>query len=65
MNRVRYYREQKNMSQKQLSKKSGISRPTISAIENNDKYDIKIGTMVAIADALEQKVEDVFFYNEG
>ena len=53
------------MSQKQLSKKSGISRPTISAIENNDKYDIKIGTMVAIADALEQKVEDVFFYNEG
>ncbi len=65
MNRVRYYREQKNMSQEQLSKKSGISRPTISAIENNDKYDIKIGTMVAIADALEQKVEDVFFYNEG
>ena len=65
MNRVRYYREQKGMSQEQLSIKSGISRPTISAIENNEKYEVKIGTMVAIADALEQKVGDVFFYNES
>ncbi len=61
MNKIKYYREKKNMSQEQLASKSGVSRPTISALENNERYDVKIGTMTAIADALEEKIQDVFF----
>lgn len=65
MNKVRYYREQKKMSQEQLEQKSGVSRVTISDLENDKKDNVKIKTMVAIANALEQKVQDVFFCDEG
>ena len=49
------------MSQEQLAQKSGVSRQTISALENNENYDVRIGTMVSIADALGKKVQDIFF----
>lgn len=65
MNRVKYYRELKRMSQEQLEKASGVSRVTISDLENFKKENIKMNTMIAIADALEQTVQSVFFYNEG
>ena len=65
MNRVKYYREKKNMSQAQLESTSGVSRVTISELENNEDYDVKIKTMIAISDALGEKVQDVFFYYEG
>ena len=61
MNKIKYFREKQNMSQDQLAQKSGISRQTISALENNENYDVKIGTMVSIADALGKKVQDIFF----
>lgn len=64
MNRVKYYRELKRMSQEQLEKASGVSRVTISDLENFKKENIKMNTMIAIADALEQTVQSVF-YNEG
>ena len=46
--RVRQIREEKKMSQEELEKKSGISRQTISAIENNRAGEVKIGTLMAI-----------------
>jgi len=61
VNKIKYFREKQNMSQDQLAQKSGISRQTISALENNENYDVKIGTMVSIADALGKKVQDIFF----
>lgn len=61
MNRVKYYRELKRMSQEQLEKASGVSRVTISDLENFKKENIKMNTMIAIADALEQTVQSVFF----
>lgn len=61
MNKVRYYRELKKMSQEQLASASGVSRQTISALENSENYDVKVGTMIAISDALKEKVQDVFF----
>lgn len=60
MNRVKYYRELKRMSQEQLEKASGVSRVTISDLENFKKENIKMNTMIAIADALEQTVQSVF-----
>ena len=65
MNRVKYYREKRKMSQEQLAAVSGVSRPIISYLENDKKNDIKAKTMIAIADALGEKVQDVFFYNES
>lgn len=65
MNRVKYYREKKGISQEQLATISGVSRPIISDLENNKKNDIKATTMIAISDALGEKVRDVFFYEES
>ena len=65
MNRVKYYRELKGMSQEQLEKASGVSRVTISELENFKKEDVKMKTMIAIADALGQTVQAVFLFNES
>ncbi len=61
--RVREIREQKHMTQEELERKSGISRQTISAIEN-DKIkaeDAKVGTLMAIASALGTTIDHLFF----
>lgn len=59
--RVKEIREQKNMTQEELEKRSGVSRQTISAIENNDEYQAKVGTLLALAKALETSVDNLFF----
>lgn len=65
MNKIKFYREQKKISQEQLASESGVSRQTISVLENSDEYDVKIGTMIAISNALGEKVQDVFFCEES
>lgn len=59
--RVREIREQKKMSQEELEQKSGISRQTISAIENDRAGDVKVGTLRALANALETTIDNLFF----
>ena len=59
--RVKEIREQRNMTQEELERKSGISRQTISAIENDKVTDVKVGTLLAIASALETTVDCLFF----
>ena len=60
--RVKEIREQKNMSQEELERRSGISRQTISAIENDRvRENVKAGTLLALANALETTVDDLFF----
>lgn len=54
-------REEKGMSQNDLSVKSGVSRQTISAIENQSLDNIESKTMVKLALALECDVGDIFF----
>ncbi len=54
-------REGKGMTQEELERKSGVSRQTISAIENNDEYQAKAGTLLALANALETTVDKIFF----
>lgn len=54
-------REEKGMSQSDLSEKSGVSRQTISAIENQSLDNIESKTMVKLALALECDVGDIFF----
>ena len=60
--RVKEIREQKNMSQEELERRSGISRQTISAIENDKvRENVKAGTLLAIANALGTTVDALFF----
>lgn len=59
--KVKEAREAKGMTQEELAKKSGVSRQTISAIENNDAKETKIGTLMALAEALETTVDAIFF----
>ena len=63
MNKVKYYRELKKMSQEQLEAASGVSRQTISDLENDKKDNVLAKTMVAISEALGETVQDVFFSN--
>ena len=51
------------MTQEELERRSGVSRQTISAIEN-DKVraeDVKVGTLLALASALKTTIDRLFF----
>ena len=54
-------REEKGMSQNYLAEKSGVSRQTISLIENNAIDNIESKTMLKLATALRCDVGDIFF----
>lgn len=61
--RVKEIREQQNMTQEELERLSGVSRQTISAIEN-DKVkagEVKVGTLLALASALKTTIDNLFF----
>ena len=58
--RVKEIREQKKMTQEELEQKSGISRQTISAIENNRAENVMVGTLKALAGALETTSDNLF-----
>ena len=61
--RVKEFREEKNMTQEELERRSGISRQTISAIENGKVKpgDVKVGTLKALASALDTTIDSIFF----
>ena len=61
MNKIREFREKQNMTQQELSEKSGISRAYISQLENNNSLIGKSSTMLAIASALKKPVGSIFF----
>jgi len=54
--RVRSLREHKNWSQEDLAKKSGLKRPHISLIENNERTP-GAGSLIKLADALETSID--------
>lgn len=60
-NRLRALREQIGITQEELSRKSGVSRPTISAIESNQEYITTNITLEKISRAIDFKVSDIFF----
>lgn len=57
--RIREFREAQKMTQDELAKKSGVSRGTISAMENGDK-ETTTKTLVKIARALGTSVDSIF-----
>lgn len=61
--KLKEIREEKGITQEELEKASGVSRQTISAIENNDNYQAKTGTLIALAKAMGTTVDKLFFEN--
>lgn len=58
--RIRELRTAAGMSQEELAKKSGVSRPVISKLETTDGDKVTVKTLVAIADVL--KVEPSYLF---
>ena len=59
--RLKEIREEKGLTQERLEELSGVSRQTISAIENNTNYQAKSGTLLALANAMGITVDKIFF----
>lgn len=59
--RIRERREELRMSQEDLAEKSGISRQTISSIENTPGKNVSTKTLEKLASALGTTVGDLFF----
>lgn len=58
--RIRERREELKMTQEELAKKSGVSRQTISAIETGKYENVLVGTLAAIASAMDTTVDKIF-----
>lgn len=59
--KVKYYRELNNMTQEELSKKSGVSRTIISGLENGTLDSTTNATMKKISDALNVGILELFY----
>ena len=60
---IKTRREELKMTQEELAIKSGISRQTISSLENGKYENVLTGTLAAIAAAMDTTV-DKFFCNQ-
>jgi len=58
--RIKERREELKMAQSELVEKTGLSRATISLLENGGDIDIKISTLKALADALDCPPSSLF-----
>jgi transcriptional regulator with XRE-family HTH domain len=62
--RIKEIREARNMSQEELARKSGVSRVTISGIENGATRATTTTTLIKLASALGVTVDQIFFGND-
>ena len=59
-NKVRYYRNERNLTLKQLSKLTGISVGELSNIENNVSKDIMLSNAIILSKVLHADLYDLF-----
>lgn len=59
--KIKEKREEVGMTQEELSEKSGISRTTISGLENGTVRATTTKTLVKLAKALNTTVDQIFF----
>lgn len=59
--KIKEFRQKQKMSQEALAKKSGVCRATISALENGTERTTTTKTLLAIAQALDTTVDNIFF----
>ena len=59
--KIKELREAMEMTQEELAEKSGVSRGTISALENGIDRTTTSKTLVKLAQALDTTVDRIFF----
>ena len=59
--KIREARNEQNMSQEELAKRSGVSRATLSGLESGKITVTTTETLRRIANALGKKMSDIFF----
>ena len=59
--KIKEVREARKMTQEELSEKCGVSRGTISALENGSVRTTTTKTLVKLARALGVSVDQIFF----
>ena len=59
-NRLKELREQRGISQVELCEMTGLSRTTISKIENNEEVNVNTQTIVKIADVFGLQPSEIF-----
>lgn len=59
--KIKEIRESRDMTQEELAEKSGVSRVTISGLENGTERNTTSKTLVKIASALGVTVDQIFF----
>lgn len=60
MNRLKALREEKGISQAELAKMAGLSRATISKIENGDAVNVNTKTILKIAEIFAVQPSEIF-----
>lgn len=63
--RIKEFREAKNMTQEELSKKSNVSRATIWALESGAERTTTTKTLLKLANALGVTVDQLFFKEDA
>ena len=59
--KLRQRREQMKLTQEELARKSGVSRQTISSIEQNENKSVSSRTLEKLARALDTTIGNLFF----
>ena len=62
-NRLEEIRKQRGLRQEELAEAMGVSRQTISSLENG-RYNPSVILAIKLARYFEMKVEDIFIYDE-
>lgn len=59
-NRLKKLREERGISQEKLSEMSGISRTTLSKIENNEEVSVNTRTIAKLAEVFNVAPSEIF-----
>ena len=59
-NRLKKLREERGISQEKLSELSGISRTTLSKIENNEEVSVNTRTIAKLAEVFKVNPSEIF-----
>ena len=63
--KIKAAREEKKMSQEELSIKSGVSRTVISELENGQLRTVSSKALLVITKALGSTIDELFFEENG
>ena len=59
--KIKEMREKQGISQEELSKRSNVSRVTISQLENDESKNASVKTLLKIAKALNAPLDAIFY----